>query len=216
MPPGPAYNWFCAAHAVADILGNAARIRAAQLDARTTSILPRQPKPKPRRRAVEENEVLPIVRTARPTATISEPLTSVRADQTGPSVPRQSSNAVEILAEQPTVLYAPPTESVVENIKARPEPVAPVQEPPKSPSVEAPSEPAPTYGGETPITGILEPRTITVEVTPPPSEAHTAEPTLTNLPEAPSRKLQSSKVPASRIGRLLHYGGKALAIYASE
>ena len=31
MPPGPAYNWFCVVHSVAEILAHAARYRAAQI-----------------------------------------------------------------------------------------------------------------------------------------------------------------------------------------
>lgn len=31
MPPGPAYNWFCVAHSIYDILSHAAQIRAAQV-----------------------------------------------------------------------------------------------------------------------------------------------------------------------------------------
>ncbi|KZT00372.1 uncharacterized protein LAESUDRAFT_555766 [Laetiporus sulphureus 93-53] len=31
MPPGSVFNWYCVAHSVADILANAARIRATQL-----------------------------------------------------------------------------------------------------------------------------------------------------------------------------------------
>ena len=33
MPPGPAYNWLCVLAGAADIVGNAARIRASQLGA---------------------------------------------------------------------------------------------------------------------------------------------------------------------------------------
>ena len=32
MPPGPAYNWFCVAHSVFDILSHAAQIRATQVN----------------------------------------------------------------------------------------------------------------------------------------------------------------------------------------
>jgi hypothetical protein len=38
MPPGPAYNFLCVLSSVADILSNAARIRAAQTAASTTVI----------------------------------------------------------------------------------------------------------------------------------------------------------------------------------
>ena len=31
MPPGPAYNWFCVAYSIYDILSHAAQIRAAQV-----------------------------------------------------------------------------------------------------------------------------------------------------------------------------------------
>lgn len=35
--PGPIYNWFCVAHSIADVLSNAAAIRASQVYPRTAS-----------------------------------------------------------------------------------------------------------------------------------------------------------------------------------
>lgn len=41
MPPGPAYNWYCVAHSVLDVLSQAARIRATQLEQQSSRVLTR-------------------------------------------------------------------------------------------------------------------------------------------------------------------------------
>lgn len=41
MPPGPGYNWYCVAHSVLDVLSQAARIRATQLEQQSSRVLTR-------------------------------------------------------------------------------------------------------------------------------------------------------------------------------
>jgi len=53
--PGPIYNWFCVAHSIADVLSNAAAIRASQVYPRTApAVVQRNLK---RRTAQPVNEV---------------------------------------------------------------------------------------------------------------------------------------------------------------
>jgi len=51
MPPGPVYNWLCVLHSAAEILGHAARYRAAQFPLQHTDsfVAPRK------RKRTEEN-----------------------------------------------------------------------------------------------------------------------------------------------------------------
>lgn len=201
MPPGPAYNWLCTAHAFADILGNAARIRAAQLEARTAQVLPRKGKPLQKTRSTYSRDDVPIklaTRTA-PVLPESEPSSA----QAGPSVARQAAEVPQSPSPPPQPLSPskvkqsePPgfTKPLLLHVEAHPNKA-------QSQLVHVERD-QPHSASVTQAVDIqLRPT-----VAPTGAEDHASA---TVIPAEPIhiRKLQSSKVPASRIGRLFHYGG---------
>ncbi|KAI0083612.1 ABC1-domain-containing protein [Irpex rosettiformis] len=204
MPPGPAYNWLCAAHAFADILGNAARIRAAQLDARAAQVLPRRCEPKLKRRAAESRDDS----LSRPTIIVTTPLSNLQAafNHAGPSVAQTPSDVTQ---SQNQPLITPKRDTHLDN------PV--FDHPPPAPAFEVSAvksqSPLESHDNvETPTKGVL-PSEISPGPLPGISETVISEPITVSSPEpVPSRKLQSSKVPSSRIGRLFHYGGLAASL----
>lgn len=199
MPPGPAYNLLCAAHAFADILGNAARIRAAQLEARTAQVLPRKGKSLQKTSSTNSRDDVPIklaTRTA-PVLPESEPSSA----QAGPSVARQAAEVPQSPPPQPLspskVKQAEPPEvnaPLLLDVEAHPSKA-------QSQLVHVERDQPPSASVTQAIDIQLRPA-----VAPTGAEDYASA---TVIPAEPIhiRKLQSSKVPASRIGRLFHYGG---------
>ena len=64
MPPGPAYNWLCVVHSVAEILAHAARYRAAQLSPSSLSTahasVTRKKRPGDELKASEKEKIKPV------------------------------------------------------------------------------------------------------------------------------------------------------------
>ena len=205
MPPGPAYNWLCAAHGLADILGNAARIRAAQLDKRAVQALPRKSKSTPKRRAVDVQDESII----KPSTVGSTLLTSAGAAMN--HADSCLTGCVSGTAQSQSQIWETKRhdnlreELTVEHLSS-----TPIS---KTTAVEVRTHQIPARDSPAPTADILQPSLITQE----PSPVVSGPIVVKSIPVTPSepvsaRKLQSSKVPSSRIGRLFHYGGTSLIV----
>lgn len=201
MPPGAAYNWLCAAHSFTDILTKAAQIRAVQLERKAAPLLNSKRGNITRRRRLEDE--VP-----------SSAITSAYVSQDVPT-------SLQPLPRNVGKLHEPnsqPTESSVASVREPMQPSLVIPEPLDSPMVEHPVTAVLTTqasalaqqvsdNDETPSVGIPNIIGTFDEV----YTAHTApispEAVPSDVEVLPTRKLQSSKVPASRIGRLFHYGG---------
>ncbi|KAI0075169.1 ABC1-domain-containing protein [Panus rudis PR-1116 ss-1] len=249
MPPGPAFNWFCVAHSIVDILSHAGQIKAGQVASRTAPLVSRaQQHPRKRRRVEEESvgEKLPqqlpdsgkyavegevfvvrqhaplLVRHAHPSSvsTVDRDVTEINKvlsesqtahDTARPSVPDVS----HISSDHPT---PSPTVTVFTKPHVGSEKV-PV-EPDRTPPTETHAEPT-TFDDKVDLgfaltsDGPLQ-STPASDLQSPDVSAVTGMPELAVEPAfieaTPIRKLQSSKVPSSRLGRLFHYGGLAASL----
>lgn len=183
MPPGPAYNWFCVLSSFADVLSHAAKIRASQVTPRTAVLHPRK------RRRTEDVAFEPVE--------VSTNLNGAGAVSPGPVVtPLDTAglNGVQRVPDQVAEVSAQQTlPNLLDEPVANPEPRVP--DVPPVVAVEAP---------------VIPPEVCLISFT----HFLCSSPVLSKIPmlrEAepppPSRNLQSSKVPSSRIGRLIHYGG---------
>ncbi|KAL1683261.1 ABC1-domain-containing protein [Schizophyllum commune] len=99
MPPGPAYNWLCVIAGAADIVGNAARIRASQLGATRAAAAARP------RSADHPDDVAPsIPSNAQPSVTprAAEHVQSTPAPAADASDAAANARHIPVQAERPT------------------------------------------------------------------------------------------------------------------
>lgn len=202
MPPGPAYGWLCVAHSVTDILGKAAQIRAAQLEKTAAPLTNARRTPKTRAKRVAEDELNPPIIKAVPLSqdlsAFTAPLPRREEKPITEAVPRVKGEpsiaqvAQETVGDAVQTLSPPMIKRVDEGSLAQAD------------NIEAAADPVVNaIDGEAPFLGVSDmPMTFSE-----PHVAPTAEPDPFHVEPVHVRKLQSSKVPASRIGRLFHYGG---------
>jgi len=197
MPPGPAYNWLCVAHSVVDILSHAARIRVEQVSAitRTSST---------RRDTVYRQCKVQPSRTIQPEAVpVDQPNPSTNLKSEGPVYPSITRRPLKAQngAEQPS----PQSENILADaLILEPRNVSPASQAtiltPEAPAIDLPATgDTSSSASESAVTDAAAPGTLesATDVVPPISI---------------NRKLQSSKVPSSRVGRLFHYGGLAASL----
>lgn len=96
MPPGPAYNWYCVAHGVFDVLSRAAQIRAAQAESQASRVLRRETRQTPRGKPAEKDREYSVVIT---------PALHVRPlpEATPFNAPRAEEPAVQAQLEQTSI-----------------------------------------------------------------------------------------------------------------
>lgn len=194
MPPGPVFNWFCVAHSFVDILSHAVQIRAAQIPLQSASVgvtnsaaaRKRHAASAARREAATTLQRAPLAAPPDKLDLSTSRITSRVHQQSDSESPTPSIEAA--LTRHIPIDVKPATKSGVKS-----------GEPPVSKDVlQVAHQTVQTSGAietnSSVIPGIIE---------------LAAEPV---FPAAPSRKLQSSKVPSSRIGRFFHYGGLAASL----
>lgn len=162
MPPGPAFNWFCVAHSLIDVLSNAAAIRAGQVYPRNAVLVSKK-----RRQPDQDVDYRPEevkTTTYEPTQSTSKEIPPIYASDSFYVAPKP---------KPPPPVTAPP-------VIVKP---APIPEPSRAETLPA----APLNA---PADTVLE-----------------SPPQIQEI-----RKLTSSKVPSSRIGRFFHYGGLAATL----
>ncbi|TFK97585.1 ABC1 family-domain-containing protein [Pterulicium gracile] len=226
MPPGPAYNLLAVLYGTANVLSHAAQYRAAQLAAvRAATVGAATTRPRPLKRkspspstaeATEEvkqdDNVAILVASSSASAPVplgsgklpaSSSMTedvvgkhSLQAEESQDSVPKLAPSSAPLI-ESPSP-EAIRTSVISPSISATQEPTAPAPSSARPPPLEverhAPIEqPAP------------------VEAAPIQAQSE-AEDNLVPAPKPPPRLLFSSKVPSSRIARLVHYGGLAASL----
>ncbi|KAG6908124.1 hypothetical protein DXG01_006093 [Tephrocybe rancida] len=194
MPPSPAYSWFCVLCSTANILSHAAHHRVTQVAPQTTVWLQyrRDVKPKPQ-----------------PTST--RPLKPKNASK--PEQPEvRNTVAASVQSEAPVVEEerAPLDNAIVGAIVVERSPQEPeLEETPILPSnasfdanIMVEQEPE------------LDKSTPTPDITSSPPQVLESDLPIVRSETfiTPTRNLQSSKVPSSRIGRLFHYGGLAASL----
>ncbi|KAL4246721.1 protein kinase superfamily protein [Abortiporus biennis] len=235
MPPGPAFNWLCVATSVAEIVSNAAQIKASQLASRTIPL------------AVARSSTSPS-RKRRKLEDVSSSL-SHRSEEQGDITDRYTKEE----EDHPTVQdEAPPTsQDAMKHVHLASEPSLPVSSalrlkpspntPTHSAAVEHVKEEAQPEDLKVAVESEREKRVSETEYVYPPignvltavaaqndskaqgeamlasegaeaKEDSLADAEVTSLDPAPARQLQSSKVPSSRLGRLFHYGGLAASL----
>ncbi|CAL1697726.1 unnamed protein product [Somion occarium] len=247
MPPGPAFNWFCVAHSVLDILSHAAQIKATQLAARTV-VAAETSHPRKWRR-VEE----PVPEDAILKATPSTDYMSYVRD----GLEAEELDVQGILQESRNTLYLPhlvvpsiPFARYDATFPPLPDTIVDQAASSASPGLTSEALGPSGLGGESvqlshieselsdgrgnirPSSDSLDVETLqdssasvlTSEDIPTPlgrvSQTPSEEASAgllnssesINLEPRPARKLQSSKVPSSRLGRLFHYGGLAASL----
>lgn len=96
MPPGPAYNWYCVAHGVFDILSRAAQIRAVQAETQASRVLRRESRHNTRGKPAEKDREAPVIIT---------PALHVRPlpEATPFNAPRAEEPAVQAQLEQTSI-----------------------------------------------------------------------------------------------------------------
>ncbi|KAF8622614.1 hypothetical protein AX15_006871 [Amanita polypyramis BW_CC] len=186
MPPGPAYNWLCVVYSAVNILSHAAQYRVAQVAQRPST---KATVANLRSRQAEEES----------DEEWRKAVWQYAAPEHIPDIV-ETSNSVS-----PGVDYASTTNSLERDLM---------------PSSKAPSEtvvvPLVTAEGSgsdisaQPVIHCLQHNGVTLEEQLPTGSAAPNDTVQTYA--TPSRNLQSSKVPSSRIGRLFHYGGLAASL----
>lgn len=185
MPPGPAYNWLCVVCSATDIISRAARIRATQLAPRSSPLTAKKRKESPEGRSQK---------SLHDTEADAPVITSNRLDtEKVHSAHRTTDLNVDRFAF-PQELQVPP--SVALSSTGSTEAVQNLTRHESGSSLEIPTDKwkSSALGGIHPDESPL---------------AYNVDSPLYSLP---SRNLQSSKVPSSRIGRLFHYGGLAASL----
>ncbi|EKM52440.1 uncharacterized protein PHACADRAFT_126247 [Phanerochaete carnosa HHB-10118-sp] len=236
MPPGPAYNWYCVAHGVLEVLGHAAQIRTTQAESGAARLLRREARHVPRRAASAEGEASPalVLRETAPalrhTADVQvrdapASKTSVRRTAVDASLVEKNTSVPVSEArkarEEPTPSPVPASHEKL----LQTSPVVTQHAPELSSATRIPNPPRLELNTmritEPMISGADSSLVATVTSAAVESQLSTAESSaVTGVPDAPLnvtepiaiRKLQSSKVPSSRIGRLFHYGGLAASL----
>ncbi|GBE87014.1 Protein ABC1 homolog, mitochondrial [Sparassis crispa] len=212
MPPGPAFNWFCVASSVVDILSNAARIRATQVTSRTgTRVVVVNAEHQTRKQDLKLGRVSKV--ETPPSHFLATSEVKVEAEHTSSKL-RDSSES------EPSVLLSeiPLTQAVGTSLTTGPTPSS--QQTIPLPQQTIREVPQATILGEDMVqmsyeennaTPLLAQESTGVDAiiySPIPSD----DPTPATLENPVVRHLQSSKVPSSRIGRLFHYGGLAATL----
>ncbi|KAI0920278.1 hypothetical protein AcV5_010063 [Taiwanofungus camphoratus] len=207
MPPGPAFNWFCVAHSVVSVLSNAAHIRATQISARSAPLVirtSRRSTPRQRENQASELESPLRVQDDVPQSTL-EVLPSSADTHTLSKLPPISQSTSNNLAE------------VTEDIRSSRHEFSPTASRPTVSENESHLTIDPLDVGESPSVlgkeSAIEDAPVTTGI-PEPAVEHVMYTIGRPLIVEPStaRKLQPSKVPSSRIGRLFHYGGLAASL----
>lgn len=230
MPPGPAYNWYCVAAGAFDILSRAAQIHAGRVESQAACILRAERARKQPRTCQKQDDLPAYVPTALPAAPTVKPVAAVQVEHSPPPeplaplpprpdthhatpIPEYPDVGVKPISERspawnsssnaPTIMADPQQHTLPNTVSddvnaAQPDPIVPLQ-----PIADEPIAV---------VIGRPEERMVEQDVP--------ISPTATKLERAaepmPVRKLQSSKVPSSRIGRLFHYGGKSIYCLSCE
>ncbi|CCM05951.1 uncharacterized protein FIBRA_08190 [Fibroporia radiculosa] len=202
MPPGPAFNWFCVAHSVVDILSNAAHIRASQLVATAG-------RPIPGKEAISREWRGQRIATEQPetsTASLSQ-RTEHAVQFTEAKVPSTADSSHLIrdkisfdLPETSDLGLRDPV------LRAGVDPSFPITLQTLEPSLGPQHSTGFSDVSSSPTNAPFESTNASPPKNMPMSDANASAIPL------PTRHLQSSKVPASRIGRLFHYGGLAASL----
>lgn len=210
MPPGPAYNFLCVAHSVFRVLNNVAEIRASQLAGnasprRSQLVKTRRTEPAKGRGDVEQLSRMVInSRQAAEELSVQREEDASVASRAELVQPAQDS---KLRQEAPL-----PSEHPIADVQsAIPEDALPVASVPAAYAVQ--DELPPDIISSSPQNRTQPAAVIGIpgrSPAPQPQPASHEEPADSEpafpIP-IPNRKLQSSKVPSSRIGRLFHYGG---------
>ena len=132
MPPGPAYNWYCVANSVLDILSRTAQIRAAQAETQASRVLRRGARPTSNTETKHKVESLDssivIVSAARHT----EPLPDVKASNVPKTEEPVELPRLELKVDEETIVFPDPASAV---------PLASTPPQPSPPEVPRPSTP---------------------------------------------------------------------------
>ncbi|KAG6828186.1 hypothetical protein H0H92_008845 [Tricholoma furcatifolium] len=197
MPPSPAYNWFCVLCSAANILSHAAHHRATQAAPNAAVWL--------RRRQEVVASDLAQTRPQKPKSaseTTSHILQKTVETVTHPTKEGSSTFTVtETRVQEPTVVVS----SVVAETEFKPDDAPFIPQPPENSGETCDQAQGTTSGIVPPASHVTE---VVLE------KDSEKRPPISSSDEfvVPVRNLQSSKVPASRIGRLFHYGGLAASL----
>ncbi|KAJ7715262.1 ABC1-domain-containing protein [Mycena metata] len=216
MPPGPVFNWLCVASSACDILVRVARVRISRIAAE--SALENGVKITPKRRSGDEEALgnsgvnkTNINQAADPT-NVSEnapvvKFTALKAE----SRPRRVEEPLTVLQLRSDVAHSATTsdpislvDSNILGVALHPTEELSVAERSQDRVPMAQDGPA---AEAQPIVDLTEANKAVPEV-----PLLDLEPSPSESTSAPTRHLQSSKVPSSRIGRLFHYGGLAASL----
>lgn len=192
MPPGPAYNWYCVAHGVLDVLTRAAHIRAAQAEAQAARVLRRTDVHARRRTRSHVDEEVPSNLTLKPVP----PRVHGELATEAPDAPGTETPAVR------TYQHAPPLE------KRTSTPIAtagslPESPPPPLPSLPIPPTPPSIAPAATPLLAptpahdVLPGRTEAIpdDAVPPRDDPPRAEPIMpeVDMPASPATEAQPAE-----------------------
>ncbi|KXN85149.1 hypothetical protein AN958_11639 [Leucoagaricus sp. SymC.cos] len=196
MPPSPVFNWLCVLHTTTEILSNVARHKAAQVAPECVAAVAQERK----RRRVD----------------IPGPISSQRTEH------RVDSGS----SQKTTTSFQGTATHIVQTLEHSTTQVT-VDVEPKAPSSEVVDIPRhlsvkPTLPAENiqtisktdtyrPSDVVVDPPIPELPLSIPPADVISTSPPPISTP-IPTRTLQSSKVPSSRIGRLFHYGGLAASL----
>ena len=217
--PGPIYNWFCVAHSIVDVLSNAAVIRASQVYPRTASAAVQRNLKRRTAQPVNLDEwedggfgsavgITPSdaldrtkdahIGVCKVSARFWDSSGSVGIPPTPERTVQQSFKPPPELTPTTPSSETPPTllidKLITETRESKPLP-EPVRTEETSSDVPSTTDSAVNSSPNSPAEPEALPLTTDIPRSIPPSEV---------------RQLTSSKIPSSRIGRLFHYGGRAL------
>ncbi|KAJ3559027.1 hypothetical protein NM688_g589 [Phlebia brevispora] len=221
MPPGPAYNLLCVAHSLCQVLNNVAQIRAAQLarnagagashHVQKGSRVDKEHRAEQLKRTQPVREEEPEHATTRHGQQIPPSGTSSTDEMVGVGVGEDQNSNSTTPSLDAALHSSPDASSAVflssQDVRARDM---------LSTSARQLQEEAPQ--GElssidsTVVTGIPDVKSSPIDVNEKEATSHSIPTESQRATPAPIRKLQSSKVPSSRIGRLFHYGGLAASL----
>ncbi|KAJ7156143.1 ABC1-domain-containing protein [Mycena filopes] len=221
MPPGPVFNWICVASSACDILVRVARVRISQIAAENALAngVKSTPENRPRPAADASGSSAGDYSTGWRPEGLTKP-TGESTVASGQTATLKIENRVQDIGEQPNgfqyrseMSYGATRSNPISLVDAESSPATLSPAPPKESSATARPTPIPQaehLAGNIPP---ADPVSVEQDVPAvPPLELERLPSQSLRESATPTRHLQSSKVPSSRIGRLFHYGGLAASL----
>ncbi|KIK69169.1 hypothetical protein GYMLUDRAFT_67849 [Collybiopsis luxurians FD-317 M1] len=220
MPPGPGFNWICVLSSAAEIIGHAARYRAAQ-----ATRLSRDSRPVQKARGVTlesdwnefkasietvEERLQPNLKETEPPTSSSPAKVNLESNSESHSI-RETTQLDQVLQESDVLFEKGPAvhSNAGTPLSSTEKPDAKIS---SSTNPETPNTIQTVAESAEHLTQLSEPVATPSASTPSPVEHDL--PSLEPSPAMMARRntLQSSKVPSSKLGRLFHYGGLAASL----